>query len=528
MPSFDSLAETARRALAAGDLAGAEAQCRRILSAAPGDALVWALASEIALRGKKGDEALASARRAVEADPLLLLGHVMQAKALVHRGDWAGALAAAETAARIARGPAEALDGLGAIFGMLGRHRQALSWFRRATADAPAVPQFLFNLAATERILGDLEAAEAHCDALIRIDPRAYLAHSLRSDLRVQTAERNHIAEMEALVGKAGFGWQGEVVLRFALGKEYEDLGDDRNSFRQIAAGAGLHRRNISYNVGTDIGVIDRIMRTQTRSWLAGSRPGSEPAAPIFVTGLPRSGTTVIERIIASHSAVDSVGEIGIFPVEVARAVRAAQASSGAVGTGPDPERLGRRYIDGVTAFAAPRKRSRRFVDKTLQNYLYCGLIHAALPEAKIILVRRDPLDTCYALYKTHFAGTFPFSYDLGELAEYYLAFHRLAEHWRRVLPPEILREVHYEAIIADPMAESRRLLEFLELPWEDQVTRFHESPAPSATASAVQIRRPLHADSVGRWRRHAQDLAPLRHRLAAALPAAEPARPGL
>jgi Flp pilus assembly protein TadD len=513
MAAVAGMADAARRALAAGDLAAAEGQCRRIVATAPGDAWPWTLLSEIALRRNDGAAALASASQAVKLDPRLLLGHVMLAKSLLQRGDYAPALAAAEAGAAIAVAPPEALDGLGAVFGMLGRHRRALELFRRANAAAPAAPQFLFNLAATERMLGEFAAAEAHCDTLIALDPQAYLAHALRADLRIQSAERNHIAAMEALVAKGG---PGEVLLRFALGKEYEDLGDDTASFRHIVAGAARHRRGMQYSVGTDIAVIDRVLRTQTRDWLAGVPAGRESAAPIFVTGLPRSGTTVVERILGSHGALVSAGEIGAFPIELARAFGAARQRGGA----PDLGELGRRYVESVTSFAVPK--SQRFVDKTLQNYLYCGLIHAALPKAKIILVRRHPLDSCYALYKTHFAGTFPYSYDLGELADYYLAFDRLARHWSAVLPPEVFREVHYEAIIADPEAESRRLIDFLDLPWEDGVTRFHESPAPSATASAVQIRRPLYASSVGRWRRHAQGLAPLRERLARELPEAE------
>ena len=140
----------------------------------------------------------------------------------------------------------------------------------------------------------------------------------------------------------------------------------------------------------------------------------------------------------------------------------------------------------------------------------------------KIILVHRRPLDNCYALYKTHFDGTFGFSYDLKDLADYYLAFRRLAQHWRAVLPPGIFQEVQYEDIVRDQTGASRRLLAFLGLSWEEEVLRFHESPAPSATASAVQVRRPLYGSSVGRWRRHYQALRPLHERLSAELPASE------
>lgn len=508
--SETELAQAARRALAAGDLAAAEQACRRLVEAAPGDAWPWTMLSELALRRRDGEAALAHASRAVALAPRLLLAHVLLAKTLLQRGEPARALDAAEAAAAIEDAPAEALDGLGAIFGMLGRHRQAQGLFRRAVAAAPAAPQFQFNLAATERMLGEFEAAEARCDALLAREPGNALVLSLRADLRSQTPERNHIAALEALLAKGGA--TDPVILHYALGKEYEDLGDDRNAFRHVSAGAALHRRRLNYQVAQDLAVVDRVMRTQNAAWLATVPRGQEAAQPVFVAGLPRSGTTVVERIIAGHSTMVSAGETGLFPAEIARAVRDARGGPPNLGT------LGRRYIEAVTGFAVPE--GSRFLDKTLQNYLYCGLIHAALPQAKIILLRRHPLDTCLALYKAHFTGTFPFSYDLDELAQYYLAFDRLARHWREILPPSAFIEVQYEAIVADLAGESRKLLDFLGLPWEEAVLRFHESAAPSATASAVQVRRPLYTSSVGRWRRHAEALEPLRARLARELPA--------
>jgi len=176
--------------------------------------------------------------------------------------------------------------------------------------------------------------------------------------------------------------------------------------------------------------------------------------------------------------------------------------------------------VDSITAFRVPKEA--RFIDKTLQNYLYCGLIHLALPAARIILVQRHPMDASWAIYKAHFQGKFAFSYRQIELAEYYLAFRRLSQHWRAILPPKVFLEIHYEDIVRDQLAASRRLISFVGLPWADEVLRFHESPAPSATASAVQVRRPIYSSSIGKWRHHAERLAPLRARLACEIPEAE------
>jgi hypothetical protein len=210
---------------------------------------------------------------------------------------------------------------------------------------------------------------------------------------------------------------------------------------------------------------------------------------------------------------MSSAGETSAFAAEMRRAMKAASGGS-------DPAELGRRYVDQVTAFRVPK--DARFIDKTLQNYLYCGLIHAALPKAKIILVQRHPMDACWAIYKAHFQGKFAFSYDQVQLAEYFLAYRRLTRHWRETLPTDALLEINYEDIVRDQSAASRRLIDFVELSWDDEVLRFHESQAPSATASAVQVRRPIYSSSVGKWRHHAERLAPLRARLAREIPEAE------
>jgi hypothetical protein len=208
-----------------------------------------------------------------------------------------------------------------------------------------------------------------------------------------------------------------------------------------------------------------------------------------------------------------SVGETGAFAAEMRRAMKNAP-------TAGDLSALGRRYIEAARVFDTPR--TNRFVDKTLQNYLYCGLIHAALPAAKIILLQRHPLDACWAIYKAHFQGKFAFSYHQIELAEYYLAYRRLCRHWHETMPPDALLEIHYEDIVRDQETASRRLIGFAGLPWDDEVLLFHESPAPSATASAVQVRRPIYSSSIGKWRHHAERLAPLRARLAREIPEAE------
>jgi tetratricopeptide (TPR) repeat protein len=508
----NSAIEAAHRAFAMGDVSATERICKQILATAPQDSRVWMLLTETALRRNRPDAAIVCADRAVAAQPNEAMPQILRAKCLFVSGEPGLAVEAAEAASGMAGSSPEALDALGGIFGMLGQHGRAESLFRGAVAARPDVPQYLFNLAAVERMLGSFEAAEAHCEAAISLDRRYCLAHYLRSDLRTQTADRNHTEEMATLIREGKIARQDEVLLRFALGKEFEDLGDYARAFEHVAAGNQLHRGSVSYDPKRDIDEIDGIVATQTAAWLTSSPAGYRDAEPIFVVGLPRTGTTLVERIIAGHPGTISVGETGAFAVELRRALK--------TGSAPDPAEFGRRYMAATTAFGRPD--GRRVVDKTLANYLYCGLIHVALPRSKIVLVKRHPLDTCWSIYKTLFQGHFLFSYDQTELAEYYLAYRRLSRHWQSVLPPASLLALDYEDIVRDQTKASRRLSAFLDLPWNEDVLRFHQSQTASSTASAVQVRRPIYSSSVAKWRSQAQRLAPLRARLARVIPDSE------
>jgi hypothetical protein len=240
----------------------------------------------------------------------------------------------------------------------------------------------------------------------------------------------------------------------------------------------------------------------------------------IFVLGLPRSGTTLVDRIISSHSQVESLGEIEDFTRALVRLSEEARRRGG---TGRpadlDPAALGKAYIDSVEGYGRAKP---KFVDKALGNFNCIGLIARSLPNARIVHLRRHPLDAGYALYKNLFGAGAPYSYDLRDIAAYQLAHRRMMDHWRAVLPGVIL-DVDYEALVSDQEAVSRQVIAHCGLDWEDACLSFFENAAPAATASAAQVRQPIHARSVGLWRRYQKELEPLAAALAAGgVPASE------
>jgi hypothetical protein len=268
----------------------------------------------------------------------------------------------------------------------------------------------------------------------------------------------------------------------------------------------------MTYNVEDDVSTIDRIIQLHDHAAIENCR-GIEATECIFVVGLPRTGTTLVEQILSSHSAVYGAGELPAFPAEIIKAV---QRLAGRLQVGKhefaelalkvDAAELGGSYLEatrpqtGHTPF---------FVDKLPTNYLYAGMIRRALPNARIIVLARDPMDSCFAMYRTLFSGAYPFSYDLSELAVYYAAWHRLIRHWQSVLGESLL-VVRYEDLVLDYEATTRRLLAHCGLRWDDACLAFHKQTKAVTTASAVQVRRPLYLSSVGKWRNYQEYLKPL------------------
>lgn len=465
-------------------------------------------------------DALARIAEALRLQPANARLLVQRAQYLLSLGRAEEAREAAVSALRSGSEDAALLDAIGSVLSKTNDQVRALAAYERAVALAPDEPHFRFNRAAVRRFLGDLEGAEQDYDRVISLRRDDYEAYLNRSELRVQTRERNHIQQLEGVLAAGIPQWRGEVALQYAMAKEYEDLGEYERSFEHLRCGARLRREHLRYDVGNDVSTVEWIVDAYPASVAAPASGGASQAAPIFIVGLPRSGSTLVERILGSHSKVCMGGELPQFALSVVDA--AGRSSWPAPATRQqlvarsamvDFAALGRDYVARVNAAGI---RSDCFTDKMPLNYLYCGLIRRALPNARIVHVRRQPMAACYAIYKTLFQDGYPFSYDLQELGRYYVAYRRLMRHWSETLPGAI-HELRYEDLVADPVQQIRRLLDFCGLDWEEACADFHTNTAPTTTASAVQVRRRLYSTSVSQWRNYATQLAPLQEQLQAA-----------
>lgn len=368
-------------------------------------------------------------------------------------------------------------------------------------------------LAASHVALGHLAVAEEIFDRIVEKAPSDGAALYNRATLQRWTDSHNHVPDLVEKARKLSD--EQRIPALFGLAKELEDLGRHDESFQALAAGAALRRARLTYRIELDLDAMSLITEAFDRDLMARTPPAdANGPGPIFVLGLPRSGTTLVDRILSSHSEVSSLGEIPDFAMALMETTprSADRAAFIRAAAGGDMPRLGERYHQRLAGYEVDAP---HLIDKTPVNFLYIGLIARALPDARIIHVRRAPMDVGYALFKTLFQTGCPYSYDLTDIGRYIAAHDRLMAHWRKVAPGRVI-DVAYEDLIDDVEGEARRLVNACGLDWQPACAAFHLNAQPTATASAAQVRRPIYRDSVALWRQYETQLAPLAEALRA------------
>lgn len=450
------------------------------------------------------DRALASAPDHAKA----LVYKARSLIALLRRDE---AVEAARAAARLNPDEAHTLDTLGVVFSRAGLHADAVPFYEAAIRANPEPANFHYNLGAALQFIGAMDRARNAYEACLERAPRDTRALSAIVQITRQTDQSNDIARLEAAFDATSDDAEDALRIGHALAKAHEDLGHAAKALDWLRRAKAAKWASLSYDPSEDARLFETAM--SLADWEAG-RSGYEQAAPIFIVGMPRTGTTLVDRILSGHSLVSSAGELADFGVSLktlaktpSRYVLDAETLSGTARV--DPAELGKMYIDRVQATLGL---TGRFIDKLPLNAIYAPAILAALPNARIICLRRHPADTVLSNYRQLFATRFPYynyAYDLEACAHYYVGFDRMIRHFRESLPPERFAEVHYENIVADIEGETRKLLDFCGLTFEPACVDFHENKSPVATASAAQVREPLYTRSLARWKRYETGLMP-------------------
>jgi tetratricopeptide (TPR) repeat protein len=504
--------------LRGGQLQAALEHISQLLALRPDDTSVQVLASETQLAHRNHDGALAHIDRAIGASGGDAALQLKKATLLVHLRRRSEAIATVAAAADRQPDNGRVQWHAGSLANHCNRPGLALEYYAKARALLGEQPGLLYDIAVAQFFTGDFDGAEANLDRMLAMTPTAGHAMYLRATLRRQSHTANHVQDLQARLARGLAPADAEAAALYALSKELADLGEHERAFSTLEAAARTKRSTLQYSVSSEAAAIGEVMQAYNASVMASHTEGHGDVGAIFIVGMPRTGTTLVERLLVQQGSVVSAGELLDFGNLVgdyaqrslgpSRGETPAQASLRI-----DFASLGREYMRGAREAAMG---SPRFIDKMPVNYLYCGLIRKALPEARIIHLRRDPLDCCYAVYKTQFFNAYHFSYTLEELADYYIAYHRMMEHWHSVMPGAIL-EVRYEELVDDTEAQARRIIEWCGLPWDPAILSASPDKVAFATASAAQVREPVHRRSVGSSRRHLAALRPLVDRLAAA-----------
>jgi len=405
---------------------------------------------------------------------------------------------------------------LARAYQLLDRHDEALERARRAIALDPKMVDARATLAQGLGELGRYDEALAALTQAIELAPDQARLYYYWGQLTRWTPDDPRLAALEALAQKAGsLPLDEQVNLNFALGKAYADCGDIERAFRHQIAGGALQRRFFKYDEASTLGALDALCRALDAKWMARHQGAGDPSPlPVFILGMPRSGTSLVEQILASHPKVKALGErvtlnealaevCGTPTVPPWLSHRATHWSN------PELQRLGALYIKGVSR-GVPAGASRT-TDKLPANFRFAGLIHAALPNARIIHTCRNPVDTCLSMFSILFSGLSQiYSYDLGELGRYYRAYEKVMAHWRNVLPPGVMLEVQYEELVDDLEAQARRIVAHCGLEWDHACLEFYKAERAVRTISHAQVRQPIYRSSVGRPRPPRNMLLPL------------------
>jgi len=456
----------------------AEVLLQRAVEKSPDFNRAWADLWTVQYEQEKFEDAINSAKRLIKLEPRVPNGYLLLASASASAGYQQDAIEFFDKALEIAPDHVGALCGKGHVCRTIGDLDGAIAAFRRSIEANPLFAEPYWGLA----------------------------------NLKTFRFEESEVEDMLELVGDVRIPPEGQVQLNNALGLEFEHRKDYDQAFAFLDRGNQLRREREFYNPEEKEALADDLIGVFTRQFLEDNHRHGDPGpTPIFIVGLPRSGSTLIEQILSSHSMVDGTHELH----DLDAAIRSNRVQSGRGAHYPESvakldtdgfKSLGSEYIRRTQQYRGGRP---FFTDKYPNNFVHVGLLHLILPNAKIINTRRHPLDSCFGSFKQLFASGQSFSYDLIELGEYYLRYQRLMDHWHEVLPGKVL-DVRYEDVVADLEGQVKRMLEYCELGWEESCLRFHETNRAVKTPSSEQVRRPIYSTAVNTWRRYERHLEPL------------------
>lgn len=496
-----------------GKLDEAAAACDQLTQSFPDYGSGWNTSSRLAIALNEPIIALRAVQQALLLSPGKPEWLVQKMASLAVYGDLEAADVIANELAEHEFDTAYHASTCAVTMNRLERFADAERHCARAVQLNPNNPTYHFNLATAQRYQGKSEEAGRNLDRAIELNPVNGEAQLLRSGFKASSESDNNIESIRSALDQVSDDHPSKAQLGYALSKELDDIGRYPESFEALRQAAALHRSKLSYRLQDDLDAMRTIREHFNAEIFAANGEGFVNAEPIFLIGMPRSGTALVQNVLNNHPVVRPVGEAQMFGVEL---VNQCQTERGFTPANTEELINAAVHVD-FTALGESYYRSARpltslhahLVDRLPENFMYAGLIHLALPKAKIILVEREPMDNCYAAYKTIFPGAYPYTYDLNELAQYFVGYSKLIAHWRQVMPNAIYC-VQYEDLVQNPRATIEDLLQHCSLSFEESCLTYFHIPDSQNPTNARQLRHRARVRQVGHWQHYGQELAPV------------------
>jgi tetratricopeptide (TPR) repeat protein len=496
-------------ALAENRLHDAEPLLRARLREAPTDVAAIRMMAELAARIGRLKDSETLLRRALELAPAFGAARANLATVLYKQNRFPEALVELDAVlAEDGDNPSQ-VNLKAAALGRVGGYEEAIGLYRELTQRFPEQAKLWMSYGHMLKTVGEQEQSIAAYRTALGVEPTLGEVWWSLANLKTVRFSDEDVAAMQAALSTDGLGREDEFHLHFALGKANEERGEHEAAFAHYAKGNALRSEELGHDPDAVTAQVNRVIERLTPDFLKGRRGHSAPD-PIFILGMPRAGSTLIEQILATHSMVEGTMELPDIPAMAMREGKGLGSWVDAVAalSDDDLERLGAEYIERTRIQRKTNKPY--FIDKLPNNWAYLGFIRLILPNAKIIDARRHPLDCCFSNYRQHFAKGQAFSYHLAHMGRYYADYVRAMARWDDVQPGYVHRVIH-ERLLADPEGEIRALLAFLGLPFEEQCLAFHENKRAVRTASSEQVRRPINRDGVDQWKPYEAHLGPLK-----------------
>jgi tetratricopeptide (TPR) repeat protein len=512
----------AGKCLIQGHLPEAEKILRDIIHRQPGNVAAIRMLGEIAARFGHHRDAEEMFRDALSRAPGFDFARLHLASSLHAQSKAGECLEELDKISVEIMGQNEAKELRASALGRVGEYEAALELYRQIVADEPNMVPLWTSIGFLCKVIGDEgEAVAAYRKALV-VSPASGEAWYGLADMKTVSFSDIDVAAMERAISSPGIAEADRFQIEFALAKAYDDRKDVERSFARLRMANSIRAAQVKYDPERLTSVVDRSVRVYTRELM--EEPGGSAAHdPIFILGLPRSGSTLVEQILGSHPLVEGTAELPDVVIIAQSLEPAGPAGAGWIDyplqvAGLDQDEL-KRLGDLYLKRTSVQRKTRRpfFIDKMPNNWVHTGLIKRILPNAKIVDVRRSPMACGFSNFQQHYSRGQEFSYDLGDFGRYYRDYLRLMRHFDEVMPAAVHRVIH-EKLVEEPETEIRRLLDYLDLEFDEACLRFHESARPVRTASALQVRQPINRHGTERWRTFEQYLAPLKEALGPAL----------